>query len=61
MSIDDDWMVGLMIIYIEKTVAKTLDMNNIIKENGDVSSMSPNPSISSNLSINIKFDYLLRF
>jgi len=61
MSIDDDWMVGLMIIYIEKTVAKTLDMNNIIKENGDVSSMSPNPSISSNLSINIKFDHLLRF
>jgi hypothetical protein len=49
MSIDDDWMVGLMIIYIEKTVAKTLDMNNIIKENGDVSSMSPNPSISSNI------------
>ena len=31
MSIDDDWMVDLMIIYIEKTIAKALDINNIIK------------------------------
>jgi hypothetical protein len=34
MSIDDDWMVGLMIIYIEKTIAKALDVNNNIKKNG---------------------------
>jgi hypothetical protein len=26
----DDWMVDLMIICIEKTVAKALDVNNII-------------------------------
>jgi hypothetical protein len=31
MSISDDWMVDLMIIYIEKTIAKALDINDIIK------------------------------
>ena len=30
MFIDDDWMVDLMIIYIEKTIAKALDINNNI-------------------------------
>ena len=30
-SIGDDWMVDLMIIYIEKTIAKALDINDIIK------------------------------
>jgi hypothetical protein len=30
MSIDDDWMADLMIIYIEKTIAKALDINDII-------------------------------
>ena len=30
MSIGDDWMVDLMIIYIEKTIAKALDINDII-------------------------------
>jgi hypothetical protein len=30
MSIDDDWMVDMMIIYIEKTIAKALDINDII-------------------------------
>ena len=29
MSIDDDWMVDLTIIYIEKIVAKALDNNKI--------------------------------
>ena len=33
MSIGNDWMVDLMIIYIEKTIAKGLDINDIIKEN----------------------------
>jgi hypothetical protein len=32
MSTGDDWMVDLMIIYIKKTIAKALDINNIIKE-----------------------------
>ena len=32
MSIDNDWMVNLMIIYIEKTIAQALDINNIIKK-----------------------------
>jgi hypothetical protein len=31
MSIGDDWMVNLIIIYIEKTIAKALDINDIIK------------------------------
>ena len=31
MFIGDDWMVYLMIIYIKKTIAKTLDINGIIK------------------------------
>ena len=32
MSIGDDWMVDVMIIYIENTIAKALDINNIIKK-----------------------------
>jgi hypothetical protein len=28
----DDWMVDLMIIYIKKTIAKALVINNIIKK-----------------------------
>jgi hypothetical protein len=28
MSTDEDWMVDMMIIYIEKTIANTLDINN---------------------------------
>ena len=37
-----------MITYIEKTIAKALDINDIIKinKNGYVSSMSPNLSIN---------------
>jgi hypothetical protein len=31
MSIGDDWMVDLMIIYIEKTIAKALDINDNMK------------------------------
>ena len=30
MSIGDDWMLDLMIIYIKKTIAKALDINDII-------------------------------
>jgi hypothetical protein len=30
--IGDDWMVGLMIIFIEKTIANALDINNTIKK-----------------------------
>ena len=33
MSIGNDWMVDMMIIYIEKTIAKALDINDIIKKN----------------------------
>jgi hypothetical protein len=33
MFIGDDWMVDLVIIYIEKTVAKALDINDIINKN----------------------------
>jgi hypothetical protein len=32
MFINDDWMVDMMIIYIEKTIAKALDINDIIKK-----------------------------
>ena len=50
MSIDDDWMIDLMIIYIEKTIAKALHSNDIIiKKNGDVSLMSPNLSINNQI------------
>ena len=43
LTIDDVWMVNLMIFYIEKTIAKALDINDIIKKKyGDVRSMSPN-------------------
>ena len=31
LTIGDGWMVNLMIIYIEKTIAKALDINDIIK------------------------------
>jgi hypothetical protein len=31
MSIGDDWMGDLMKIYIEKFIAKALDINDIIK------------------------------
>ena len=31
MSIGDDWMVNMMIIYIEKIIAKALDINDIFK------------------------------
>jgi hypothetical protein len=57
MSIDDAWMVNLMIIYIEKTVAKALDINNIIKKimGMFVSSMSPNISINSQLRPAVEF------
>jgi hypothetical protein len=30
MSIGNDWMVDMMILYIEKTIAKALDINDII-------------------------------
>jgi hypothetical protein len=59
MSIADNWMVDLMIIYIEKTIAKALDINDIIIFYGDVSLMSPNlpmnnqilpPTVSTRLS-----------
>ena len=30
MSIGDDWVVDLMIIYIEKTIAKALDINDFM-------------------------------
>ena len=43
LTIDDVWMVNLMIFYIEKTIAKALDINDIIKKKyEDVRSMSPN-------------------
>jgi hypothetical protein len=32
MFIGNDWMVDMMIIYIEKTIAKALDINNIIEK-----------------------------
>jgi hypothetical protein len=32
MFIGDDWMVNLMIICIEKTIAKALDINDNIKK-----------------------------
>ena len=37
MFTDDDWMVDLMIIYVEKTIAKALDINDIIKKNTGMS------------------------
>ena len=33
MFIGDNWMVDSMIIYIEKTIAKALDINDIINKN----------------------------
>jgi hypothetical protein len=30
--VGNDWMVDLMIIYIENTIAKTLDVHDIIKK-----------------------------
>jgi hypothetical protein len=32
MSIGDDWMIDLMIIYIKKAIAKALDINDIPKK-----------------------------
>jgi hypothetical protein len=32
MFIGNDWMVDMMIIYIGKTIAKALDINNIIEK-----------------------------
>jgi hypothetical protein len=32
MFIGDDWTVDVMIIYIEKTITKALDINDIIKK-----------------------------
>ena len=32
MSIGNDWMINLMIIFIEKTIAKALDINDIIRK-----------------------------
>jgi len=32
MFIGNDWMVDLMIIYIEKTIEKALDINDIIEK-----------------------------
>jgi hypothetical protein len=50
MSIDDDWMVDLMIIYIEKIIAKALDINNIFKKTyGDINSESPNLLINNQI------------
>ena len=37
MFTDDDWIVDLMIIYIEKTIAKALDIKDIIKKNTGMS------------------------
>ena len=31
MSISNEWMVDLIIIHIKKTIAKALDINDIIK------------------------------
>jgi hypothetical protein len=56
MSIDDDWMVDLMIIYIEKTFVKALDINDIIKF-----FMGCHLDESKSLNKKIKFDHLLKF
>ena len=43
-------MVDQMIIYIKKTIAKALNINDIIKKHyGDVCSMSPNFSINNQI------------
>ena len=43
-------MVNVMFIYIEKTIAKALDINDIIKKSyRDVSSMSLNLSINNQI------------
>ena len=55
MFIGDDWMFVLMIIYIEKTIAKALYINNITKKNGDVNLMSPNLSIDNQIRAPIEF------
>ena len=50
MSIGNDCMVNLMILYIGKTIAKALDIYDIIKNNHeDVSSMSQNLSINNQI------------
>ena len=56
MCIGDDWMLDLMIIYIEKTIAKALDINDIIK---NIMGMSARwVQVSQQI---IKFDHLLKF
>ena len=55
MSIDGDWMVNMMIIYIKKTIAKVLDVNDIIKFFMGMSAWWVQTSI------NIKFNHLLKF
>jgi hypothetical protein len=46
----DDWIVDMTIIYIENTIAKALNINDIIiKNNGDVGLMSPNLSINNQI------------
>ena len=56
MSIGDDWMVNLIIIYIEKTIAKALDINDIIKNIMGISTQWVQIS-----QLKIKFNHLLKF
>ena len=47
MSVGDDQMINLMIIYIQKAIAKALDINDIMKKiYGDINSMSSHLSIN---------------
>ena len=55
MSIGDDWLVDLMIIYIEKTIAKALDINDIIKKIIGISTQRVQIS-----QYKFKFDHLLK-
>ena len=49
MSIDNDWMVDQMIIYIKNTIAKALNINDVIKKNEDVCSTTPNLSTNNQI------------
>jgi hypothetical protein len=49
-------MVDLMIIYIEKTITKALDIYDIINFLRNVSSMSPNLSINKSLKCDCELD-----
>jgi hypothetical protein len=51
MSIGNDWMIDMMIIFVGKTIAKALDINDIILSffKGDVNSMSPNLSTNNQI------------